>query len=260
MGLRQGHSASLSLQDLGLASSAAAPLVKSIRFKPLADLMREFIPLAESDLQILAVRGPEHSQTQIRHIRAYHHMVALRLAIGERVGEIAAALGLTPQTITKLQSTPQFADLVESYRGRIVEKAINHVELMSVVSAEALMALHEKLTADDRDELPVETLRRLAETFVDRIGHSPVRRSETSSVHRIELDARQIEHIKSLHGDSRRFASVSPSQEADFVEAALSTHDEAAAGQNALGGAAIAFLPAQREVKADSDDGTGERL
>lgn len=247
----------VSLATLGLEAGEEAPLVQSIKLQPIMDLMREAVPLCEADLEALAVRGPEHSQTQIKHIRAYHHMVALRLALGERTMEISAALGLTPQTITKLQSTPQFAELVENYRGQVVQKAVDHVELMSAVSAEALMALHEKLTADDREDIPVETLRRLAETFVDRIGHSPVRRSETANVHRIELDDQRIARIKELHSESRRFT---PSETPVTIDAAFSSHDEAAARQGASGGAAVAFLPVRKEVETNRGSGSGQGL
>lgn len=230
-------------------------LLNGVDSRPYDDLVREVVELEEADLVALRVAGPEHSQTQVKHIRAYHHMVALRLALGERPIQICASIGLTPQTITRLQNSPQFAELVESYRGRVIEKAIDHAELMSTVSAEALSAIMERLDSDERENIPIEMLRRLAETFVDRIGHSPVRRSESSTTHRVELGAEALERIKTLHSERRRLED----HPTVTIEASYSKHEEDSRSSGALESAAACFQSAQGETSPqDPDAGSGE--
>jgi len=230
-------------------------LLRGVAARPYDELVREVIELEPSDLDALRVAGPEHSQTQIKSIRAYHHMVALRLAVGERPVDICRTLGLTPQTITRLQNSPQFAELVESYRGRVVEKAVDHFELMSMVGAESLSAIMERLDGEDRDQIPIEMLRRLAETFVDRIGHSPVRRSESRAVHRVELGSEALERIKSLHSESRRLEAT----ETITLEASYEKHEEDSRRSGAEGSSVACFQSTQEQKKQnDVDAGPGE--
>lgn len=190
----------ISLDDLNLDEAPSKSWVRGPTLAPFDSLVREVVPLEEGDLQALKESGPSRSQIGLKHIRAYHHMVALRLATGERPVQICAALGITPQTITKLRDSPQFMELVEGFREKLVEKAVDHFELMSLVSAESLTLLHQKLNDEALEDIPFETLRRLTETFVDRIGHSPIRRSESTNRHTHALDSGTIDRIKSLHG------------------------------------------------------------
>lgn len=168
-------------------------------------IVREVMPLEAGDLQALELVGPSRSESGLQHLRTYHHNVAIRLAAGERPIEICAVLAITPQTISRLQKSAQFNDLVESYRERVVSAAVDHVELMGMVGAEALTAIHERLVGGDRDEIPLESLRRIGETMIDRIGLSPVRRSETLSRHTHELSRETINRIKALHGEDSAY-------------------------------------------------------
>lgn len=196
-------------------------LVRETRAAKVVDLVREFVALDEEDLDALRTVGPEHSTPSLRHVRAYHHIIALRLATGERPGVIAAALGIKPATVSVLQNDPQFQATVEAYRGEVVAKAVDHTEIMSAVSFEALTALHERLISEERDEIPLESLRRIAETVTDRIGLSPVRRSESAHHFEHSLSKETLERVKTLHSEDATYrkGSWAPATDAEAVPA-----------------------------------------
>jgi hypothetical protein len=168
-------------------------------------VVREVVSLDQSDLQALSLVGPARSQAGLQHIRAFHHAVALKLACGEKPVEICAALSISPQTICKLEKDEQFQQLVISYREQAVTKAVDSFELTGLVTAESLSALHERLIGEDRDQIPLETLRRIAETGLDRTGLSPIRRSETMSRVSHDLSTQTIERLKQLHGEDATY-------------------------------------------------------
>lgn len=206
------------------------------------ELVREVIPLKMEDLKALELLGPSKSQSGLQHLRTYHHNIALRLAAGEKPIEICAALSLTPQTITRLMKSSQFMGLVEAYRDKVVSKVVDAAELMSIVNAETLTAIHEKLISNERGEIPLEMLRRIFVDTADRTGHSPIRRSETLARHQHELSDATIEHIKKLHGENTAYSA--PTIEATFQR----VHEEESANSGAATSIAGAFKPAQEKA------------
>jgi hypothetical protein len=207
-----GNTAAASLDDL------VEDMVSTTKEAKWEELVREVLPLEAEDLKALALVGPSRSQSGVQHLRAFHHVIALKLATGERPVDICATLSVTPQTITKLSKDAMFQELVEGYRQKVVDKAVDHVELMSLVSAECLMAMHERLVDDDeRVAVGFETLRRTSETLVDRIGLSPIRRSETLSRVSHDITSEAIERIKSLHAEDSTYEAEAI--DASFTEA-----------------------------------------
>ena len=180
-------------------------------------LVIESVPLDAADLELLVSEGPARSTQVLKHIRAYHHLAALRLATGEKAGVVAAALSLSPQTISRLMKDEQFCELIETYRGEVVKKTVDQVEMLGLVTLEAVTAIHEKLIGDDRDDISLESLRRIAETGLDRIGHSPVRRSESFNRHEHDIGSTTLEHIKSLHKENATY--IPPPSPAAQLEA-----------------------------------------
>lgn len=214
-------------------------------------LVREEMPLEKSDLENLELSGPSRSQSGLQHIRAYHHVIALKLAAGEKAVHISGALGVGEQTICKLQKDSQFQALIESYRGKIVEKTIDHFEIMSLVAGESLTALHEKLVSDEREEIPLESLRRIAETFTDRIGHSPVRRTENFSRHSFEVGSETLARVKQLHSED---SSYNP----EVIEATVVSHQEETKSVGAAVSISEAFKPvAERTAQGAESSGEG---
>jgi len=219
----------------------------------LDELMREVIPLEAIDLEQLLDSGPSRSQSGVQHIRAFHHNVAMRLAAGEKPVQICAVLRIQPQTVTKLCKDEQFKELIELYRAKVVERVVDSYELMSLVTEETLMALHEKLTdEEERKLIPFEALRRTAETFADRTGHSPVRRSETLSRQVHELSTDSIERIKALHAEHNTY-EVKSVLSGEIVE----VHKTESKSQGAGVSITDAFKPAHAST-AEGDSSGGE--
>ncbi len=234
---------SASGSDLGIATTPT---------EKYDELVRELVVLEPHDLEALEEVGPARSQSGIQHIRAIHHAIALRLAAGEKPVQICRVLSVTPQTITKLQKDEQFQLLIESYQGKVTEKVIDSYELMGMVGNEALLALHEKLTDDDRAGIPLESLRRVVETMADRTGLSPIRRSE-SVTHQIhELSNAAIARIKTLHAEDNAYQAQSlPAGEI------IETHQVESENQGAAPSISGAF-ESVAETEADGDEGGGE--
>jgi len=203
----------LDLDELAVLP-APSPLVVNISRIPPEQLVVETVPLDQSDIAELTQRGPSRSYATLQHTRAYHHIAALKLAGGEKAGVVAASLNLRPSTISRLQADSQFTQLVEDYRSQFVSQAVNTYELMQMVSMEAVSAIHEKLIGDERDSIPLEALRRIGETFSDRTGHSPVRRSEALNLNASgSITDLALERVKARHGEDAKY-SPQPSQQA----------------------------------------------
>lgn len=181
---------------------SAGPLVVNTSTISPEDLVNEVVPLSAIDVAELISEGPSRSYATVQHTRAYHHIAALKLAAGEKAGVVARSLNLEPQTLSRLQKDPQFMDLVEGYRKEFVTEAVSTFQLMELISMEAASAIHERLIGDERATIPLEALRRIGETFTDRTGHSPVRRS-----HSLNLSASgsisdiTLKRVKDRHGE-----------------------------------------------------------
>ncbi len=179
--------------------------LKTTRLIPYDDLVEETFPLTENDLSELQQVGPLHSTPALKHIRAFHKVVALKLAMGIKPIAICRDMAITPQTICKLEKDPQFSDMVESYRENLVEKAIDLTEMISVVALEALNSIHERLLDPEmRLLIPFKELKEVAESNADRSGHSPIRRTENLHRHQVGLSAEAIDNIKLRRAENPR--------------------------------------------------------
>lgn len=238
------------LESLGLVESTPTSI-------PMAQLLREIVELEDGDLVALVESGPAHSQSSLQHIRAIHHVIALRLSIGERPIDISRALSLTPQTITKLCKDPQFQDLVESYQTKVLEKAVDQVELMGLAAVEATTALHERLCdPEQRGALPIDALLKVALGFADRTGHSPIRRSEVNARHEHTLNTETIERLKALHGEDIVY-DRSTVQDAEYAE--LGEGSEVPNGEETAFSVVDLFESAQKE-NGDEPSAEGQDL
>ncbi len=241
----------LSLDDL---FDSQSPLVVNTSTISPEDLVVEAIPLEPCDVAELLNSGPSRSYATVQHTRAYHHIAALRLASGEKAGVVAASLHLGAATISRLQKDPQFMQLVENYRGEFVTKSINTYELMQLVTMEAVGALHERLIGDERETIPLEALRRIGETFSDRTGYSPIRRSESLNVNASgSISDIGLQRVKARHGEDAHY-KPELSQQAQLE----ASHEEEAADQGAEGSISAIFEPvAELQVIGPSGEGEG---
>jgi hypothetical protein len=218
-----------------------------------SELIRELVPLNEADLVQLSQMGPSRSMAGLKKLKARHHIIALRLASGMAASEICIEMGLTPQTITRLQKDPQFVQLIEDYTGELVSKAVDQTELMSATLTQTITAIYERLTDDDeRALIPIESLRKTLESLADRTGHSPVRRSETLSHNIHELSRDTISRIKGLHAEDTAY-------ETKVIDAQIvSSHEE----ESKSNGAALSIADAFKSVgpSAEAIEPAAERV
>ncbi len=190
-----------------------SPLVVNTSVQSPDDLVLEMVTLCETDISELLELGTSRSYATVQHTRAYHHIAALRLASGEKAGVVAQSLHLQPSTISRLLQDVQFQELVENYRNEFVTKAVNTFEMMELITQEAASAIHERLIGDERDQIPLESLRRIGETFSDRTGHSPIRRSESFTVSaQGSISDIGLRRIKERHGEDAIYQKTLPQQ------------------------------------------------
>lgn len=161
------------------------------------------------DLQVLDSVGPSHTIPPLKHIRQFHHAVARLVAIGKRDVEICSVLSIAPSTLSNLRRSPMFNELVELYMEKVTEKTIDMSEIMSLVGLEAMTELHERLIDPaSRKTFSVESLRRLSTDYADRLGHSPVRRTEERHVH--SLDPETVAFLHSRAAEDSLLSSPPP--------------------------------------------------
>lgn len=236
--------------DVDLGNKQA--LVKTtVRARP-EEFVREVIPLEREDLAGLFFEGPEHSLPALKELRSLHHIIALKIALGEKQIDIQAQLCVSSGLIARLVNDQQFKELVESYRERMVEKSIDHYQLMALVTGESLSAILERLQGESRDEIPLESLARVAERFADRIGHSPVRRSETLNRVRHELSRETIERIKAVHQEDYRFSGARRILPPALEESHKADSESVGASASV---ATLLFPPLKREIQLSPEKG-----
>lgn len=176
--------------ELGLkvADRVEAPVALEIevtRAVPLTD--RE---VAEVDNEATLAMMPT-----VDRVKAYHHEVARLTALGFKNIEIARITGRAPGTISTLQNSPMFRELVAHYHEKRDNDAMNLIERMEFMTLDALEAIHERLMdPEQRTAIGTDTLRKLAIDLADRVGLSPVSRSEV--IH-ANVDINDISAIKS---------------------------------------------------------------
>lgn len=215
------------------------------------ELVLETVPLNAVDIAELIDQGPSRSYATVQHTRAYHHIAALKLAAGVKAGVVANSLHLTASTLSRLQKDPQFRELVEGYREQLVDQTINTFGLMELITKEAALAIHERLIGDERDQIPLESLRRIGETFSDRTGHSPVRRSQALNLHASgSISDLGLQRVKDRHGEDAFYRK-------ELSQPALEEgHAQEALDQGAETSIAAVFEPVEeREVKCSSGEG-----
>ena len=242
----------ISLDDL---FSPTSPLVVNTSHIDPEELIVEVVSLSTDDIDELQQLGTSRSYATLQHTRAYHHIAALRLASGEKAGVVAAALHLTAATLSRLQKAPQFIDLVEYYRGEFIQKSLNTYELMELITTEAATAIHERLIGDERGTIPLEALRRIGETFADRTGNSPIRRSESLNVNASgTISDLGLERVKSRHGEDVKYDR--PQLPQQTLE---ERHAQEALDQGAKGSIAAVFEPVE-QVEVVVNAGSGKSL
>ncbi len=115
----------------------------------------------------------------VQRFKDRHHRIAILLASGKSVVEVAQATGVTPQRVGDLERTdPAFQELLTHYRGQIadlsLDEAVEFHGKLTDISRGALEEIQLRVETDDlRAKMSIEELRRLAEMGLDRTTNPP---------------------------------------------------------------------------------------
>lgn len=132
--------------------------------------------------------GPKPELTAIR---ARHHELARLLASGMKEGEVAEVLGMARATISSLKRSPAFIALLAHYMALRDKESLGIRERLEQAGLDVLLLIQERLQVSP-DEVPIETLRKLAETFLDRSGFNPVQKQITMNAGLSAADIAEI--------------------------------------------------------------------
>lgn len=138
------------------------------------EVVREITP---ADIIALA-NAPKVPQVSPLKLRAIHHNQARLLAQGKAIKEVALLTGRTPQSITDLQKSPAFVDLVSYYSDQINTAALEdavRIKAKLVDAAEvAVDEIQDRLEDEaKRKSMPIGELRKIAELGLDRTVAPP---------------------------------------------------------------------------------------
>lgn len=143
---------------LGLAPAAAAK-PQALRMSYVRDLTQG--EAASIDL----VHLPALPSSPAAQMRYRHHLLAKSLARGASVIEASAETGYATGTISALQSSPAFRELLEYYKAQHEVKHLEVAERRMQVGVQALEELAERLDDPERrNAIPTSELRKIVDT------------------------------------------------------------------------------------------------
>lgn len=177
--------------------------------------------LNQADIQQLwdlPAGGLESSVRPLVRIRTSHHGLARLLAEGKKHEEAAIITGYDPAYISNLLKSPDFANLVEYYKGQIEGVFINVHERLAALGIDTIEELQNKL-ATAPESFTTRELMELAALTMDRAGYGPKSTVQHSgavalvgadAVARIknEVDNRQRGTTKALYAPSDQRPSL----------------------------------------------------
>lgn len=155
-------------EDLGLSLTA------SVRpGRPASTIQERFLrELTEADLAMPSTQV--QTAPGLVKIRDSHHALARVLATGMREQEAAAITGYSASRISILKADPQFAELLEFYRGQSQDVVADFRTRMVNMGLDALQELHERLDASP-EKFSEGLLTQIVKEIADRTGHAPQR-------------------------------------------------------------------------------------
>ena len=161
--------------------------------------------LSLGDLKIYEKLGPCEPPT-VDKVALRHHRIADLLASGRTIRETAYLCGLHPQTIVHLSRNAAFQDLVEAARRELVDTDKILAGQLQELAVDGLAALQEAVR---EKEITGDTLRKVTEGALDRVGLGPTKRIEKRSLHvNIDTIRRVRETVQKEEADHSGTASL----------------------------------------------------
>jgi hypothetical protein len=206
--------------------------------------------LGEADLRSLALPGSSAPPATIR-LRQVHHAVARYLVAGMRPVEVSELIGVSQTTISILQQSPAFQELLEHYREKADSVAFDFQEKIRLLGADTISRLHEMVV--ENEGLEPEFLRKLTVDLADRLGYAPVKRVEK----RIFTTTISVEDLQAIKAKYRQEALPLDAAPATVRPEGVEAGEGSAADQGSGVGTPIVYLPA-RLSDAPRSAGEGE--
>lgn len=116
-------------------------------------------------------RGPKLNAA--KRISERHHALARQLASGSTKLEAAIITGYSTGNIEILSKDPTFRELVSFYREKATNAVMDLNDQLKGLSADAIVALRDKLEETELEDLSFSQLGELAKLGLDRTGFGP---------------------------------------------------------------------------------------
>jgi hypothetical protein len=122
--------------------------------------------------------APKVTVPILQKLRATHHRMAVLLAQGKPINEIAMIVGCTPQRLVQLQIDPTFSELVNYYTDQTVVMMLTDgarlADKIVDLGEAAVDELRERMDDEQkRRNMPVGEIRKIAEFAMDRTVAPP---------------------------------------------------------------------------------------
>ena len=143
------------------------------------DLIGEATELSLADLKVYEELGPSEPPT-VDKVALRHHRIADLLASGRSNREVAYLCGVHPQTVQHLTRNAAFRELVEAARRELVDTDKILSGQLQELAVDGLAALQQQVRDGD---ITGDTLRKVTEGALDRVGLGPTKRIEKRSLH-----------------------------------------------------------------------------
>jgi len=137
--------------------------------------------------------GEPRKTWQVTEMWDLHNEIARRILLGQKNVVIAEALECSPQTISLVRNSPVVQDKLALMQGAADANAVDVSKRIQEMAPEALDVLQEVLRA--KEEASMALRAKVAESILDRAGHSAVRTVRTEGIH-AHLSSDDLQKIK----------------------------------------------------------------
>ena len=209
-----------------------------------ADLILSFRAITPADLSHISSAGSKPSA--VTRLRANHHAIARLLAAGVKPVEISARIGITQSTISILQKSPPFLQLLADYQSEATAAAFDLRERLLLAATLSTDRLVELLS--ESEDLDPDFLRKTVVDLLDRTGYPGVKQVNSVSVGLSSLDIAALK-------EKYRHASQEDGPQNGVEEGEIVADYRSAPGVCSL----IPALPAFPDA-VDGDTSEGENL
>lgn len=135
---------------------------------------------------------------EVQTLWQQHHEIVRRRLLGQKVVDIAAAMGVTREMVSYTLSSPAVKEKLEVMRGAVDAATVDVATQIANLAPRAV-AVMEELLESDRFQWKYAA----AKDILDRAGHGPVKKID-ARVTTAVLDRETLEELKQRRTDAAR--------------------------------------------------------